>query len=63
MEEELRATLMTAQHEITKKEQFCLERYNLSEKLDAQNKDLRATISLMTEGVGMTRESLRASEE
>ena len=40
MEEELRAVLMPAQHEIRKKRQFCVERLNLSKKKDAQNKRL-----------------------
>ena len=62
MEEELRAALTTAQHEITKKEQFCLKRYNLSEKLDAQNRDLRETIGLITEELDKARESLLMSE-
>ena len=63
MEEELRAVLTTAQHDIKKKEQFCVERYDLSEKLSAQNKDLQATIGSITEEVDMAHRSFEASEE
>ena len=63
MEKELRAVLTAAQHDIAKKEQFCLERYNLSEKLDIQNKNLWATIGSMTKELGMAHESLKASEK
>ena len=55
--------LTVAQHDIAKKDQFCLKRYNFSEKLDAQNKSLRTTIGSMIEELGMARESLQASEE
>ena len=40
-----------------------MERYNLSEKMDAQNKSFRVTISSMIEELGSARESLRASKE
>ena len=63
MEEELQATLTAAQHEIAKKERFCLERYNLSEKLDVQNKNLWATIDSMIEELDTAQESLLAFEE
>ena len=53
MEKELQTTLTAVQHKIAKKEQFCLERYNLSEKLDVQNKNLWATIDSMTKELGM----------
>ena len=40
MEEELRAALKAAQHDIRKKERFSIERYDFSQKMSAQNKDL-----------------------
>ena len=63
MEEELRAMLKATQHDIRKKEKFCIERYDFSQKMSAQNKDLRALIGSMIEELGMARRSYEASEE
>ena len=40
-----------------------MERYYLSEKVDAQNKSRQTTIGSMTEELGTACESLKASEE
>ena len=63
VEEELRAALEAAQHDIRKKEQFCIERYDFGQKMSAQNKDLRVLIGTMTEELGTARRSFEASKE
>ena len=55
--------LEAAQHDIRKKERFCVERYDFSQKMSAQNKDLRALIESMTEELGTARRPYEASEE
>ena len=55
--------LLAALYDSKKKDQICLERYNLIEKLDAQNKSLRVAIGSMTEELCMARESIKAFEE
>ena len=63
MEEELRAVLEAAQYDIRKKKQFCIERYDFSQKMSTQNKTLRKLIGSMTKELGMARRSYEASKE
>ena len=63
MEEELRAMLEAMQHDIRKKKRVYVKRYDFSQKMSAQNKDLQALIRSMTEELGTARRSYEASEE
>ena len=46
-----------------KKDRFCVEQYDLSQKMSAQNKELRALIGSMTEELGTARRSYEVTEE
>ena len=63
MKEELRAMLEATHHDIRKKKRFCIERYDFSQKMSTQNKDLRALIGIMTEELSTAHRSYEASEE
>ena len=55
--------LDAAQEDLRKKDRFCIERYDFSQKMSTQNKDLRVLISSMIEELGMAHRSYEAIEE
>ena len=63
MVEELHAALDATQEDLRKKDQFCVERYDFSQKMSALNKDLWVLIGSMTEELGTARRSYEVTEE